>query len=68
MRALLERRPPTALPAMKAIGVREIAAFLRDEIPLEEAAATAKTETRRYAKRQITWFRNQMRDWQRISA
>jgi tRNA dimethylallyltransferase len=68
VRALLRRELPTTLPVMKAIGVREIAAFLQDEIPLEEAAARAKTETRRYAKRQLTWFRNQMRDWQRIPA
>ena len=67
VRALLQRELPKALPAMKAIGVREIAAFLQDEIPLEEAAARAKTETRRYAKRQVTWFRHQMRDWQRIA-
>ena len=68
VRALLQRELPMTLPVMKAIGVREIAAFLQDEIPLEEAAARAKTETRRYAKRQLTWFRNQMRDWQRIPA
>jgi tRNA dimethylallyltransferase len=55
------------LPAMKAIGVRELAAVLRSEISLHEAAARAKMETRRYAKRQMTWFRNQMRDWQRMS-
>jgi tRNA dimethylallyltransferase len=53
-------------PAMKAIGVREIAAHLRGDLSLEEAIAAIKTETRRYAKRQTTWFRNQMADWPRL--
>jgi tRNA dimethylallyltransferase len=52
------------LPAMKAIGVRELGAHLKGDISLDEAAAAIKTETRRYAKRQMTWFRNQMADWQ----
>jgi tRNA dimethylallyltransferase len=55
------------LPAMKAIGVREFSAVLREEMTLDAAVAKAKTETRRYAKRQDTWFRNQMRDWRRVS-
>jgi len=53
-------------PAMKAIGVREIAAHLRGDLSLAEAIAAIKTETRRYAKRQTTWFRNQMADWRRL--
>jgi tRNA dimethylallyltransferase len=52
------------LPVMKAIGVRELAAHLRGDTSLDEAVAAVKTETRRYAKRQMTWFRGQMRDWQ----
>jgi len=55
------------LPAMKAIGVREFSAALAGEIPLEAAVAKAKTETRRYAKRQETWFRHQTRDWRRVA-
>jgi tRNA dimethylallyltransferase len=35
-------------------------------MPLEAAIAKAKLETRRYAKRQSTWFRHQMRHWQRV--
>ncbi len=54
------------LPAMKAIGVREFAAHLAGNLSLDAAIASAKMETRRYAKRQTTWFRNQMRDWERI--
>ena len=64
---LVARRLDPDLPAMKAIGVRSFAAFLRQEIPLDEAIAEANQETRRYAKRQATWFRHQMRDWARIA-
>ncbi len=66
VRALLARRLDADLPAMKAIGVREFAAVLREEIPLDAAIAKAKMETRRYAKRQSTWFRHQMKDWRRL--
>ncbi len=66
--ALLAQRLDPELPAMKAIGVRSFAAHLRGEVSLEAAVATAKTETRRYAKRQMTWFRNQMPDWPRLTS
>jgi tRNA dimethylallyltransferase len=54
------------LPAMKAIGIREFGAVFTNQISLEEAAVQAKTRTRQYAKRQMTWMRNQMADWSRI--
>ena len=47
------------LPAMRAIGVREIAAFLRGELTRAEALAAGQTATRQYAKRQYTWFSRQ---------
>ncbi len=62
-RTLLELRLEPALPAMKAIGVREIRALLEGSLTREDAATAMATETRRYAKRQMTWFRNQMADW-----
>jgi tRNA dimethylallyltransferase len=65
--ALVARGLDPALPAMKAIGVREFAAHLRGEMALDAAIAAAKTETRRYAKRQSTWFRHQARDWRRVT-
>lgn len=49
-----------ALPAMKAIGVREIAAFFASEMTREEAIERSVIATRQYAKRQSTWFRNQL--------
>jgi tRNA dimethylallyltransferase len=54
-----------ASPAMKAIGVREFVDHLAGKLSLEEAVTAVKTETRRYAKRQSTWFRNQMPNWPR---
>jgi len=48
-----------SLPAMKAVGVRELAAHLRGETTLERATAVAQQATRRFAKRQMTWLRHQ---------
>ena len=61
--ALDARGLDPALPAMKAVGLRELQACARGERPLAEAVARAKQETRRFAKRQLTWFRNQAPDW-----
>ncbi|WP_028032910.1 tRNA (adenosine(37)-N6)-dimethylallyltransferase MiaA [Chelativorans sp. J32] len=59
---------PPSMPAMKAIGVREIATAMAGEISLEEAASRAKAATRQYAKRQMTWFRHQLgEDWERMA-
>jgi tRNA dimethylallyltransferase len=56
-----------ARPAMKAIGVRELQAFLAGRMTLEQAVEQAKAASRQYAKRQTTWFRHQLgADWERI--
>ena len=68
VRALIDRELDPALPAMKAVGVRELATHLRGRLDLPAALAAAQQETRRYAKRQMTWMRGQMRDWPRITA
>jgi tRNA dimethylallyltransferase len=61
---LLERRLPALAPVMRAIGVAEIAAFLRGELSREQALAAARIATRQYARRQYTWFRRQPpADW-----
>lgn len=57
--ALVEMDLEPGLPAAKAVGVRELAAFVRGDCPLAEAVAAAKQATRRYAKRQMTWLRHQ---------
>lgn len=56
------------LPDLKAVGAEELLAHLQGTLPLDEAIAKAKTETRRYAKRQLTWIRNQMGDWPTLDA
>lgn len=66
--ALLALGLSEELPAMKAIGVRQLADHLAGKLPLDAALAGIRTETRRYAKRQLTWFRNQMKDWPRLRA
>lgn len=64
--ALMARRLNPALPAMKATGLRELAGCLRGEWSREVALEAAQRETRRYAKRQLTWLRNQAPDWPRL--
>jgi len=63
VRRLAERKLDPALPAMKAHGVPWLIRHLNGEISREDAIAGAVMDTRRYAKRQLTWFRNQMKDW-----
>ena len=56
--ALLKKNLPDSLPAMRALGVQEIKAYLNGNSSLEEASELAKLHTRQYAKRQTTWFNN----------
>ena len=51
------------LPVMKAIGVGALAGYIADELPLKDATDLAQKQTRNYAKRQMTWIRNQMANW-----
>lgn len=67
VRAMEARGLDPSLPALKAVGYREFAAHLRGETTLDQALDAARQETRRYAKRQLTWFRNQTPDWPRIA-
>jgi tRNA dimethylallyltransferase len=59
--ALLAMHLDPTLPAMKAVGVRELAAHLRGETTLAEATTAAQQATRRFAKRQMTWLRHQVK-------
>ena len=64
--ALLARNLDPDLPVMRAIGVRQIAAAAAGEISMADALTLAQAATRQYAKRQYTWFRNQLAaDWPR---
>ncbi|AYD01439.1 tRNA dimethylallyltransferase [Neorhizobium sp. NCHU2750] len=65
--ALLRLQPSPDVPAMKAIGVREIVEMLEGRMTSAEVIERSSALTRQYAKRQMTWFRNQMDDsWQRV--
>ncbi len=63
VRGLYARDLDPALPAMKAHGVPWLIAHFRGEMDLAAAAEAAKRDTRRYTKRQATWFRHQLPDW-----
>lgn len=63
VRALMARKLDPALPALKAHGTPWLSRHLSGEISLDEASTQAKLDTRKYAKRQETWFRHQMKDW-----
>ena len=69
VQALLARRLDPALPVMRAIGVREIAAFLAGETEHDEIIKRGSQATRNYAKRQYTWFRRQPPPkWHRVES
>jgi tRNA dimethylallyltransferase len=55
-----------SLPIMKAIGLREFFPYFSGDISLDEAVDLAKRNSRRFAKRQFTWFRGQLKNWNEI--
>lgn len=67
VRALLVAGLSAELPLMRAHGVPSLAAYLRGALSLDEAVAVAKSDTRHYAKRQLTWHRRNMITWRAIS-
>jgi len=65
--ALLSRNLSPDLPVMRAIGVPEVADYVRGSTSWDEAIAAGRQATRRYAKRQYTWFSHQPpSDWPRF--
>ncbi len=58
VKKLLPLHLSDSLPAMRALGVQELKAYLENHITLEEAIELGKLHTRQYAKRQSTWFNN----------
>jgi tRNA dimethylallyltransferase len=56
---LLKRGYSRELTSMQGLGYKEIVPYILGEIPLQQAVQTLKRDTRRFAKRQITWFKNQ---------
>ncbi|MBO9124696.1 MULTISPECIES: tRNA (adenosine(37)-N6)-dimethylallyltransferase MiaA [unclassified Rhizobium] len=68
VRALLALSPAPEMPVMKAIGVSQIAAMIDGAMSREDVLEKGAAATRQYAKRQMTWFRNQMDDsWERLA-
>jgi tRNA dimethylallyltransferase len=67
-RAIAERRLSPDLPAMKAVGLPPLIAHVQGRMELDEAIDLAKRDTRRYAKRQFTWFSNQHPGWKRVQS
>ena len=69
VRVLMNRQLDPALPVMRAIGVREVAAWLAGDMTRAEAHTAGSQATRNYAKRQYTWFNHQLpADWPRWSS
>ncbi len=67
VKALLSLDLKPEMPAMKAIGVPQIAAMLSGTMSKAEVIETSSAATRQYAKRQMTWFRNQLDEsWLRL--
>ncbi len=65
--ALATRQLDPLLPAMKAHGVPALIRYLSGEITREEAAEIGRADTRHYAKRQFTWFRHQLPDFEWVT-
>lgn len=66
VKALVNQGLPLDLPVMRAIGVKTLAEHLRGERSLASGIELAKRDTRRFAKRQMTWFRGQAQEWPRL--
>lgn len=66
-RAFWALEPDPMLPAAKTLGLPQFRRHFGGEISLNAAVADAKLQTRRFAKRQSTWFRNQTPDWTRLT-
>ena len=54
-------------PSSKAIGAKELMAFLNDDISMEQLKEKVLIATRQYAKRQRTWFRSKMKSWHKLN-
>ena len=65
--ALAARKLDPLLPAMKAHGVPALIRHLRGEITREQAAEIGRADTRHYAKRQFTWFRHQLPEFEWVA-
>lgn len=67
-RKILALNLDPSLPAMNAVGLKELISHLKGEMSVAEAIIKAKQSSRNYAKRQVTWFRHQLPEARRFSA
>ena len=65
-RTFLEQNLDPSLPATRVLGAAPLCSYLRAECSLEAAVSATVTQTRQFAKRQRTWFRNRMPKWPRV--
>jgi len=68
VQALLVHRFDAGLPIMRALGVPELSTYIKGDMSLDQAIDQAAQQTRRYAKRQLTWLRRNMISWNSIDA
>jgi len=68
VRTLYKLGYDSRLPIMRALGVPELGLFLQNELSLEQAILLACQQSRRYAKRQMTWLRRNMITWNAVCA
>ncbi len=66
VRTLMARNYSQSLPVMKSLGVPQIMRYLREQITRDEMIELSQIATRQFAKRQLTWFRNQCGQWNRL--
>lgn len=66
VKRLADLRLAPTLPAMRALGLRPLLEYLAGELDFDAALTLAKTETRQYAKRQLTWARRNMIAWKNV--
>ncbi len=66
VRSLMALNYPASIPVMKSLGVPQIMRYLRQEITQDEMISLSQIATRQFAKRQMTWFRNQCGDWNQL--
>ena len=66
-RKAVEKGWDTTLPSSRALGAQELVSFFAGDLTLDQAKEKATIATRQFAKRQRTWFRSKMKDWQQIA-
>lgn len=63
VKALMALNYSRTLPVMKSLGLPQVVDYIEGKVPLEETIMLSQTATRQFAKRQMTWFRNQFSEW-----